>query len=107
MLPVLSLDGVLHLEVVKNAVTGADFCQFIEGLLPCMNEFPLPVKISPHMSQKWLRFGNNVGAHDFMKFTKKYHQQIKEESANIGRITVCAMSPPLLQMLAEYCRKTT
>ena len=42
MLPALSLDGVLHLEVVENAVTGADFRQFIEGLLPRMNEFPLP-----------------------------------------------------------------
>ena len=42
MLPVLSLNGILHLEVVDNAVTSADFCQFIEGLLPHMNEFPLP-----------------------------------------------------------------
>jgi transposase len=42
ILPALSLDGILHLEVVENAVTGDIFCQFIEGLLPCMNEWPLP-----------------------------------------------------------------
>ena len=41
MLPALSIDGVLHLEVVENAVTGADFHRFIEGLLPRMNKFPL------------------------------------------------------------------
>ena len=65
------------------------------------------VKISPCVSQKQLRFGDDVGAHNFMKFTKKYHQQQEEECANIGRLTVRAMSPPLVQMLAEYCRKTT
>ena len=42
MLPALSLDGILHLEVVENAVTGADFRRFVEGLLLHMNEFPLP-----------------------------------------------------------------
>ena len=42
MLPALSLDSILHLEVVENAVTGADFCRFVEGLLLQMNEFPLP-----------------------------------------------------------------
>ena len=42
MLPALSIDGVLHLEVVENAVTGADFYRIVEGLLPCRNEFPLP-----------------------------------------------------------------
>ena len=59
------------------------------------------------MSQKQLRFGNDVGAGDFMKFAEKYHQQVEDECANIGRLTVHATSPPLLQMLAEYCRKTT
>jgi transposase len=42
ILPALSLDGILHLEVVENAVTGDIFRQFIEGLLPCMNKWPLP-----------------------------------------------------------------
>ena len=42
MLPVLSLDGILHLEVLENAITGEDFRQFVEGLLPRMNEWPLP-----------------------------------------------------------------
>ena len=44
------------------------------------------------MSQKWLRFDNETGMCEFMKFAKKYHQQVKEESATIGRI-VHAMSP--------------
>ena len=64
------------------------------------------VKISPRVSQKWLRIDIDVGVHDFRKFAKKYHQQVEEESAKIGRLTVCATSPPLLQMLVEYCRKT-
>ena len=42
MLPVLSLDGILHLEVLENAITGEDFRQFVEGLLPRMNEWPPP-----------------------------------------------------------------
>ena len=42
MLPALSLDGILHLEVVEDAVTGADFRRFVKGLLTRMNEFPLP-----------------------------------------------------------------
>ena len=42
ILPALSLNGVLHLEVVKNVVTGAIFRRFIEGLLPLMNRWPLP-----------------------------------------------------------------
>jgi transposase len=42
ILPALSLDGILHLEVVENAVTGASFRRFVEGLLPRMNKWPLP-----------------------------------------------------------------
>ena len=42
ILPALSLDGILHLEVVENAVTGAAFRRFVEGLLPRMNKWPLP-----------------------------------------------------------------
>lgn len=42
ILPALSLDGILHLDVVENAVTGAVFRNFVEGLLPLMNKFPLP-----------------------------------------------------------------
>ena len=77
------------------------------GLLwPLAKYISSVVKISPCMSQKWLRFGDDVGAHNFMKFAKKYHQQ-QEECTNIGRLTVYAASPPLVQMLAEYCRKTT
>ena len=48
------------------------------------------------MSQKRLRFGDDVGARNFMKFTKKYHQQQEEECTSVGRIIVCAMSPPRL-----------
>jgi hypothetical protein len=42
ILPALSLDGILHLEVVENAVTGDIFRRFVEGLLPRMNKWPLP-----------------------------------------------------------------
>ena len=52
------------------------------------------VKISPRMSQKRLRFGDDVGKREFIKFTKKYHQQLEEECTSVGRITVHAMSPP-------------
>ena len=48
------------------------------------------------MSQKWLRFGDDVGAHNFMKFAKKYHLQKEEECASVGRIIVRAMAPPRL-----------
>jgi hypothetical protein len=41
LLPALSLDGVLHLEVVENAVSGDDFLRFVQGLLPQMNKWPL------------------------------------------------------------------
>ena len=54
------------------------------------------VKISPRVSQKRLRFGDNVGKREFIKFAKKYHQQLEEECASVGRVTVCAMSPPWL-----------
>jgi hypothetical protein len=42
ILPAISLDGILHLEVIKNAITGEDFHSFVEGLLPRMNAWPLP-----------------------------------------------------------------
>jgi hypothetical protein len=42
ILPAISLDGILHLEVVENAIAGADFRRFVEGLLLCMNAWPLP-----------------------------------------------------------------
>jgi len=45
ILPALCLDGILHLEVVENAVTGNDFCRFVEGLLPHMNAWPLPFSV--------------------------------------------------------------
>ena len=55
------------------------------------------VKISPRMSQKRLRFGDDVGKREFIKFAKKYHQQLEEEEcASVGRIVVRAMSPPRL-----------
>ena len=41
ILPALSLDGILHLDVIENGVTGAVFCRFVEGLLPRMNKWPL------------------------------------------------------------------
>ncbi|KAI0252454.1 hypothetical protein BJV78DRAFT_1095849, partial [Lactifluus subvellereus] len=42
ILPALSLNGIVHLEVVEKAITGDDFLHFVQGLLPRMNEWPLP-----------------------------------------------------------------
>jgi len=42
MLPALSLDGILHLEVIEGAITGNIFRRFVQGLLLHMNEWPLP-----------------------------------------------------------------
>jgi transposase len=42
ILPAISIDGIIHLEVLDNAVTGADFRRFVQDLLPRMNEWPLP-----------------------------------------------------------------
>ena len=39
LLPMLSLDGIIHLEVVENAVISNDFLQFVCGLLPCINKW--------------------------------------------------------------------
>ncbi len=42
MLPAISMDGILHLEVLENMIMGNNFHRFIQGLLPLMNEWPLP-----------------------------------------------------------------
>ena len=36
---------------------------------------------------------------------KKYHQQLEEECASVGRITVCAMSPPRLADIGVLLQK--
>ncbi|SRR6266404_4890515 len=41
ILPALSLDGIMHLEVVENAITGNVFREFVAGLLRRMNKWPL------------------------------------------------------------------
>lgn len=40
ILPALSLDGVLHLDVHQGSWKGATFRSFIDGLLDNMNPFP-------------------------------------------------------------------
>ncbi|THU97005.1 hypothetical protein K435DRAFT_663402 [Dendrothele bispora CBS 962.96] len=40
MLPALSLDGILHLEVKKKSYTSESFNAFIDTLLDNMNPFP-------------------------------------------------------------------
>lgn len=45
MLPAMSLDGILHIEVLDKAITGKDFRRFIQGLLPHMNKWPLPKSV--------------------------------------------------------------
>jgi hypothetical protein len=42
ILPALSLDGILHVEVFDHAITGADFRLFVAGLLDRMQPWPLP-----------------------------------------------------------------
>ncbi|KAH9979728.1 hypothetical protein BJV77DRAFT_924256, partial [Russula vinacea] len=42
ILPTISMDGILHLEVLENAIKGNNFLHFVQGLLPCMNKWPLP-----------------------------------------------------------------
>ena len=40
ILPTLSLDGVLHLDIINSSFTAASFYDFIDGLLDNMNSFP-------------------------------------------------------------------
>ncbi|KAF8994291.1 hypothetical protein BDQ17DRAFT_1196816, partial [Cyathus striatus] len=40
VLPVLSLDGILHLDVIPCSWTADHFNGFIDGLLDNMNQFP-------------------------------------------------------------------
>ena len=42
ILPALSLDGILHLEVLDHAFTGEEFKDFVRGILGQMNPWPLP-----------------------------------------------------------------
>jgi hypothetical protein len=42
ILPALSLDGILHLEVLDHSFTGEDFRSFVEGVLDQMQPWPLP-----------------------------------------------------------------
>ena len=49
------------------------------------------------MPQKRLRFGDDVGAREFIKYAKQYHQQLQDEGcASVGKTVVRAMSPPCL-----------
>ncbi|KAF8161881.1 hypothetical protein BJ912DRAFT_805907, partial [Pholiota molesta] len=38
----LSLDGVIHLEVLDHAFTGHEFANFVKGVLDQMQPWPLP-----------------------------------------------------------------
>ncbi|KIK54055.1 hypothetical protein GYMLUDRAFT_177898 [Collybiopsis luxurians FD-317 M1] len=40
MLPDLSLNGILHLDIQEDSYMGASFNAFIDGLLDNMNLFP-------------------------------------------------------------------
>ena len=42
ILPAISLQGVLHLDILTKSWTGIDFQSFVETLLDRMNPFPLP-----------------------------------------------------------------
>src|ERR1700761_9350378 len=42
VLPAISLDGVLHLDIITRSWTSEDFEQYIETLLNNMNRYPFP-----------------------------------------------------------------
>jgi len=42
ILPAISLDGVIHLEVIDHAFNGHEFANFVRGLLDQMQPWPLP-----------------------------------------------------------------
>ena len=42
ILPALSLNGILNVKVLDHQISGADFLVFIQGLLECMQPWPLP-----------------------------------------------------------------
>ncbi|KAJ6564864.1 hypothetical protein DFH09DRAFT_892483, partial [Mycena vulgaris] len=42
VLPALSLNGVLHLDVIAGSYNAASFNSFIDGLLNNMNPYPGP-----------------------------------------------------------------
>ena len=45
ILPAISLDGIVHLEVLDKAISGEDFRNFVRGLLTRMNKWPLPKSV--------------------------------------------------------------
>ena len=45
MLPVLSLDGILYVDIIEGSYNMESFAIFIEGLLDQMNPFPQPNSI--------------------------------------------------------------
>lgn len=42
VLPAMSMDGILHFDVLENAITSDNFRSFVQGLLNHMNKWPLP-----------------------------------------------------------------
>ena len=42
ILPAISLDGVIHLEVIDHAFTGSTFTNFVRGVLDQMQPWPFP-----------------------------------------------------------------
>ena len=45
ILPALSLDGIIHLEVLDHPFNGEEFGDFIEGVLDQMQPWPLPQSV--------------------------------------------------------------
>jgi len=42
ILPALSLDGILHLEVLDHSFSGEEFQDFVKGVLDRMQPWPMP-----------------------------------------------------------------
>lgn len=40
MLPALSLDGIIYLDIIARSWTGGDMYEFVDGLLDHMNPWP-------------------------------------------------------------------
>jgi hypothetical protein len=42
MLPTLTLDGIIHLDIVEGSFDGQSFIRFLHGLLDVMQPYPAP-----------------------------------------------------------------
>jgi hypothetical protein len=70
ILPAISLDDVLHLDIQDHLYTAATFNEFIEGLLNNMNPFPQKNSIIMIMVVGRNVLGRSVGNVGIQKMTR-------------------------------------